>query len=444
MLERALADQGELPPPRAGPPRRLQVLGPRAVQPRAARSRVNQGRMAHTRGAACTAPFNADRKFRPPTSLALQRTDDVGGRATVTRGSRAVAALAVAGGLLVAGSAQAAPTWAPASSATSIRASRPSPTAVSAPPTSSSTTPRTCTSARPPTAPAPDGNTATDGCDSGLAARSARRSRSTAPASPARMVYNSWITMQAHGEADADTCAYNDLALVRLDPADVRQGQPVDPVLGRPDRARRTDGAARRQVYTYGNSSLRGGVTQLSPKQGTSLGDRRRRLEPQRATRSRRASPVTPGSAFMDRQGRRSACSATLQLAPLAGSNGVGDLARELAYMHANGGPQAQLVNGTAPFRGTAAPASVGARRSRSRATQSARRPANARPSVTSSAYSRSPPTGRPEASRVTATSGARVRSPSAMCSAVASPVVVGLVASTTSRTGGSARSTRA
>ena len=77
-------------------------------------------------------------------------------------------------------------------------------------------------------------------------------------------------------------------------------------------------------------------------------------------------------------------------------------------------------------------------------AAQTARRPANARPRVTSSAYSRSPPTGRPEARRVTATSGARARRPSAMCSAVASPVVVGFVASTTSRTGGSARSTRA
>ena len=52
---------------------------------------------------------------------------------------------------------------------------------------------------------------------------------------------------------------------------------------------------------------------------------------------------------------------------------------------------------------------------------------------MTSSAYSRSAPTGRPEARRVTATSGARSRSAAAMCSAVASPVVVGLVASTTS-----------
>ena len=61
--------------------------------------------------------------------------------------------------------------------------------------------------------------------------------------------------------------------------------------------------------------------------------------------------------------------------------------------------------------------------------------PTSARPSVSSSAYSRSAPTGSPLASRVTDTSGAIRRRPSAMCSAVASPVVVGLVAITTSRT---------
>jgi hypothetical protein len=32
------------------------------------------------------------------------------------------------------------------------------------------------------------------------------------------MVYNSWLTMQANGEKDADTCQYNDLALIQVDP----------------------------------------------------------------------------------------------------------------------------------------------------------------------------------------------------------------------------------
>src|SRR5207245_11623408 len=59
-------------------------------------------------------------------------------------------------------------------------------------------------------------------------------------------------------------------------------------------------------------------------------------------------------------------------------------------------------------------------------------RPASARPSVTSSAYSRSPPTGRPLARRVTRT---RPRRRSAKYAAAASPVIVGFVASTTSCT---------
>ena len=66
---------------------------------------------------------------------------------------------------------------------------------------------------------------------------------------------------------------------------------------------------------------------------------------------------------------------------------------------------------------------------------QTARRPIIARPSVTSSAYSRSAPTGRPLARRVTEMSGERSWTPRATCSAVASPVVVGFVASTTSVT---------
>ena len=72
----------------------------------------------------------------------------------------------------------------------------------------------------------------------------------------------------------------------------------------------------------------------------------------------------------------------------------------------------------------------------RGRRRYSARRPAKALPSVTSSAYSRSAPTGRPRGQPRDRRRRARARAaPSAMCSAVASPVVVGFVASTTSRT---------
>ena len=40
-----------------------------------------------------------------------------------------------------------------------------------------------------------------------------------------------------------------------------------------------------------------------------------------------------------------------MTIAPLAGSNGVGDLAHELAYLHSHTTLRATLVRGTEPFR---------------------------------------------------------------------------------------------
>ena len=52
----------------------------------------------------------------------------------------------------------------------------------------------------------------------------------------------------------------------------------------------------------------------------------------------------------------------TLQLAPVAGSNGVGDLAKEIAYMHANSSfSGVHLVPGTQPFNASLASAILGA-----------------------------------------------------------------------------------
>ena len=79
----------------------------------------------------------------------------------------------------------------------------------------------------------------------------------TGASRPGTLVYSSWLTMQATGETDADTCAYNDLALVQIDPGRRRQGQPVGARLRRPDRRRRRLGGPATTVYSYGNSSLR-------------------------------------------------------------------------------------------------------------------------------------------------------------------------------------------
>jgi len=198
-----------------------------------------------------------------------------------------------------------------------------------------------------------DGNTATNGCDAGSLPLGTPVEVGGATR-PGTLAYSSWLTMQGNGEDDADTCEFNDFALVRLDPADHGLVDPSVPFWGGPTGLvdATTAGA---KVVSYGNSSLRAGVTLLSPKEGVSLGQSGGGWTHAVAT----VTPGVPGdsgSGFMDKQGRAFGTLSTLQLAPLAGSNGVGDLSRELAYMHANGGPQAQLVNGTAPFRGPLLP----------------------------------------------------------------------------------------
>ena len=55
--------------------------------------------------------------------------------------------------------------------------------------------------------------------------------------------------MQALGETDPDTCAYNDLALVRLEPADAAKVNPSIPHWGGPT-ALATTGTPRRRGST--------------------------------------------------------------------------------------------------------------------------------------------------------------------------------------------------
>lgn len=171
---------------------------------------------------------------------------------------------------------------------------------------------------------------------------------------PGTLVYNSWIAMQAAGESDPDVCAYNDFALVRIDPADVAKVNPSIPHWGGPVGLNTAGTTAGSSVYSYGNSILRLGVTLLSPKVGTSSGDIGDGW-------SHGVSTLTPGipgdsgSAFLDAGGRALGVLSTLSVGvPDGVANNVSDLSRALAYLHAHGGPAAgaQLVLGTEPFNG--------------------------------------------------------------------------------------------
>ena len=198
------------------------------------------------------------------------------------------------------------------------------------------------------------GNTETDGCTSGSLPIGTPVDV-TGASHPGTLVYNSWLTMQGKGESDANTCAFNDLALIKIDPADVANVNPSVPALGGPTGVGAWGGTGSK-VYTYGNSELRGGVTALSPKQGIVV-------QSQGGGWSHDVYTATPGipgdsgSGFMNATGGAIGVLSTVQIAPLAASNGVGTLGNEIAYMQANasGFSGVNLVPGTEPFNAAAA-----------------------------------------------------------------------------------------
>jgi len=166
------------------------------------------------------------------------------------------------------------------------------------------------------------------------------------------LAYSSWRTMRRVGTKDANTCAYNDLALVKVDAADVAKVNPSIPFWGGPTGIDTDGTAAGDRVYTYGNSSLRAGIAALSPHTGISLGD-----DAADGGWSHPLYTVTPGvpgdsgSAFVSADGKAIGTLSTLGLAPLPLSNNIGDLGKELAYAKAHSGIKGlRLVKGTEPF----------------------------------------------------------------------------------------------
>jgi hypothetical protein len=203
------------------------------------------------------------------------------------------------------------------------------------------------------------GQTETDGCSSGsLPLGTAVEVKGASK--PGTLVYNSWLTMQAVGETDPDTCAYNDLALIRLDPADVANVNPSVPGFGGPTGLGAV-GDLGSTVYSYGNSELRAGIAKLSPKQGVVV-------QNEGGGWSHIVITLTPGvpgdsgSGFLNGKGEAIGVLSTLQIAPLAGTNGVGDLGEELAYLRAHTAfGWMQLVQGTEPFKPNLVEAILGA-----------------------------------------------------------------------------------
>ena len=161
-----------------------------------------------------------------------------------------------------------------------------------------------------------------------------------------RMVYNSWIAMQLAGEpVNSTQCANNDFAIVKLDALDYGRVDPTIPFWGGPGPVKTGTTGTLTDVYSYGNSSLRLGLTPLSPKQGvkTSGGGWKHNVYT--------ATPGIPGdsgSAFLDETGLALGVLATLSA---DGSNGVVDLNLALNYLKTHSAyTTLQLATGLTAF----------------------------------------------------------------------------------------------
>jgi hypothetical protein len=171
------------------------------------------------------------------------------------------------------------------------------------------------------------------------------------------LAYNSWITMKEKGEKDPNTCAYNDLALIKIDPAQVGNVNPTVPFWGGPNGLAAGVSKQGEEIYTYGNSILRAGVTALSPKTGVSLGDQEATGGWSQAVYT--ATPGIPGdsgSAYMNAAGAALGVLSTVEFAPLPAANGVGTLPKELAYANTATGLGLAVASGTTAFKAVPVP----------------------------------------------------------------------------------------
>lgn len=194
-----------------------------------------------------------------------------------------------------------------------------------------------------------DGNLATNGCQAGTLPLGTPVEIRGAD-HPGTLAYSSWIAMQGSEEADSSRCLYNDFALVRINPADHHKVNPTVPFWGGPIGLASAGSSSGSKVYSYGNSSLRLGLSPLSPKEGYLVGTAGDGWNHTVYT----VSPGIPGdsgSAFVDHEGAALGVLSTVELLPRSGSNGVSSLRKALRYLHHHSTIRAQLALGTEPFR---------------------------------------------------------------------------------------------
>jgi hypothetical protein len=166
-----------------------------------------------------------------------------------------------------------------------------------------------------------------------------------------RLAYSSWLTMRRRHEKNHATCAYNDFALVKIDPKYLARVNPSVPFWGGPAGLNTAGTSVGEIVHGYGNSSLRGGDRELSPQAGVVDGD-------SSATHGWSHEYLSPtpgipgdsGSAFLDSHGRAVGTLSTFAVSVLI-VDAISDIHKELAYARRHSGIQGlKLVLGTSSF----------------------------------------------------------------------------------------------
>jgi hypothetical protein len=166
---------------------------------------------------------------------------------------------------------------------------------------------------------------------------------------PGTLVYSSWLTMHADHERDPNICAFNDFALVRIDPADRARVNPSLPHWGGPMGISLTPEAPLSPVYSTGNSSLRQGIALFQPKIGISFGADGDGWT-HTAYQILPGIPGDSGSPVLDANGQALGTLSTIDILPSPGANSFADAAHTLRYARAHGFPDLLLANGTTPF----------------------------------------------------------------------------------------------
>ena len=151
-----------------------------------------------------------------------------------------------------------------------------------------------------------------------------------------RLAWSSWDAMIRNGQpTNSDACAYNDFALVKIDPRDHHRINPSVKHFGGPvGLCSGPDFGA--ELISYGNSGLRFGLDPVAPKQGISLGTSGSGW----TTTVYMVSPGIPGdsgSGYMTADHCAFGVTSTVALAPYALSNGISSLQQGLAYAAADG-----------------------------------------------------------------------------------------------------------